>query len=80
MTPTYRWVTNERRDGGTDVWKLFFGNRLMYSVTYLGRGRGGGPMRWRAQDHRTVERVEDMPEFPDIDEAKAWVDTIVRLS
>lgn len=80
MTPTYRWIPNERVDGGTDVWKLVVDRRLQYSITYLGRGRGGGPMRWKVQDHTRIEALNDIPEFHDLDGAKAWVDTIVRLS
>ncbi len=81
MTPTYKWVGNERKDGGTDVWKLVIDRRLRYSITYLGRaGRGCmGPMRWKVQDHKDVEGPNDIPEFNDLNEAKAWVETVVRL-
>ena len=79
MTPTYNWVGNERKDGGTEVWKLIIDRRLRYSITYLGRGRGRGPMRWKVQDHRDVEGPNDIPEFNDLDEAKAWVEAIITL-
>jgi hypothetical protein len=81
VTPTYKWVGNERKDGGTDVWKLVIDRRLRYSITYLGRaGRGCmGPMRWKVQDHKDVEGPNDIPEFNDLNEAKAWVETVVRL-
>jgi hypothetical protein len=79
MTPTYKWVGNERKDGGTDVWKLIIDRRLAYSITYLGRGRGRGPMRWKVQNHRFVEFADDIPEFSDLNEAKAWVEAVVRL-
>jgi hypothetical protein len=82
MTPTYKWVGNERKDGGTDVWKLIIDRRLRYSITYLGRTRaafGGGHMRWKVQDHSIVEGPNDIPEFSDLDEAKAWVLTIITL-
>jgi hypothetical protein len=83
MTPTYKWVGNERKDGGTDVWKLIIDRRLRYSITYLGRTRAANwkdtKMRWKVQDHRDVEGTNDIPEFLDLDEAKAWVLTIITL-
>ena len=79
MTPTYNWVGRERNDGLIEVWKLFIDRRLRYSITYLGRGRGRGPMRWKVQDHSNVEGNNDIPEFSDLDEAKAWVEAVVRL-
>jgi len=72
----YRWLTTD--DGAT--WKLVIDRRLWYSITYLGRGRGGGPMRWKVQDHRQVEGLNDLPEFDDLDKAKAWVMALVRLT
>jgi hypothetical protein len=82
MSRTFNWVGKERNDGGIDVWKLFIDRRLAYSITYLGRTRvafGGGHMRWKVQDHSTVEGPNDIPEFNDLDEAKAWVEAVVRL-
>lgn len=79
MTPTYKWVGKERNDGHIEVWKLFIDRQLAYSITYLGRHRGFGPMRWKVQDHGNVEGPNDIPEFNDLDEAKAWVETVVRL-
>ena len=55
-------------------------NRKLFEVAYLGRGRGGGPMRWKVYDHRYwVDNPEDIPEFAHVDEAKAWVETIITL-
>ncbi len=81
MTPTYNWVGKERNDGHIEVWKLVIDRRLRYSITYLGRaGRGCmGPMRWKVQDHKDVEGPNDIPEFNDLNEAKAWVLTIITL-
>jgi hypothetical protein len=83
VTPTYKWVGNERKDGGTDVWKLIIDRRLRYSITYLGRTRAANwadtKMRWKVQNHSIVEFAEDIPEFFDLDEAKAWVEAVVRL-
>jgi hypothetical protein len=81
MTPTFNWVGRERNDGGIDVWKLFVNRHLRYSITYLGRaGRGCmGPMRWKVQDHINEEAANAVPEFSNLDEAKAWVETVVRL-
>lgn len=79
MTPTYTWQENDHGD----VVKLFIDRKLRYSITYLGRTHvafGGGPMRWKVQDHSNVEGLNDIPEFHDIEQAKAWVDTVVRLS
>ena len=79
-----RWVT---RDEGR-TWKLYvdtlaydlkINTRYLYSITYLGRGRGGGPMRWKVQDHSNVEGPNDIPEFNSLDEAKAWVEAIITL-
>jgi hypothetical protein len=36
-------------------------------------------MRWKVQDHKDVEGPNDIPEFNDLNEAKAWVETVVRL-
>lgn len=54
--------------------------RRLFEVKYLGRGRGGGPMRWKAYDRRYwVDDPQDIPEFSYLDEAKAWVEAVVRL-
>ena len=54
--------------------------RKMFDVMYLGRYRGGGPQRWKVQDRRYwIDNPEDIPEFAHSYEAKAWVDTVVRL-
>ena len=82
MTPTFNWVGRERNDGLIEVWKLFIDRRLQYSITYLGRTRvafGGGHMRWKVQDHKDVEGHNDIPEFNSLDEAKAWVTSIITL-
>jgi hypothetical protein len=36
-------------------------------------------MRWKVQNHRNVEGPNDIPEFHDLDEAKAWVLAINTL-
>lgn len=72
------WSSNH--DGS--VWKLVVDRRLRYSITYLGRTQvafGGGQMRWKVQNHRNVEGPNDIPEFHDLDEAKAWVLAINTL-
>ena len=73
------WTSNH--DGST--WKLVIDRRLRYSITYLGRTQvafGGGQMRWKVLDHRRyVESLNDIPEFHDLDEAKAWVLAINTL-
>jgi hypothetical protein len=89
-----KWVGNERKDGGTDVWTLHgnvsdgnlgYARRKLFDIAYLGRTHvafGGGHMRWQVYDRRywVDEYLEQIPEFPDVEEAKAWVDTVVRLS
>lgn len=75
-----RWITH---DGGF-THKLIVNNahRYSHSITYLGRTQvafGGGRMRWKVQDHRNVEGPNDIPEFPNLDEAKAWVLAITTL-
>ena len=55
--------------------------RRLFEVKYLGRGRGGGPMRWKVTDRRYwIDEPEDIPEFAHVHEAKAWVDSVVRLA
>lgn len=58
-------------------------NRRMFELQYLGRTRvafGGGHMRWKVYDRRYwIDDPADIPEFFDLDEAKAWVDAVVRL-
>jgi hypothetical protein len=44
-------------------------NRKLFEIAYLGRGRGGGRMRWKIQDRRYWV---DIPEFAHVHEAKAW--------
>ena len=54
--------------------------RDMFVIRYLGRGRGGGPMRWKVYERRYwIDNPEDIPEFAHVHEAKAWVETVVRL-
>lgn len=78
MTDSHRWMEHQ----GGAVWKLVINRRLRYSITYLGRTRvafGGGHMRWKVQDHSIVEGTNDIPEFSNLDEAKAWVTSIITL-
>jgi hypothetical protein len=57
--------------------------RRLFELQYLGRTRvalGGGYERWKVYDRRYwVDEPQDIPEFLDLDEAKAWVDAVVRL-
>jgi hypothetical protein len=55
--------------------------RKLFQIQYLGRGRGPrGLMRWKVYDKRYwVDDPQDIPEFLDLDEAKAWVLTIITL-
>ena len=54
--------------------------RRLFEVKYLGRGRGGGPLRWKVTDRRYwIDNPEDIPEFAHVHEAKAWVETIITL-
>ena len=57
--------------------------RKLFDVMYMGRTQvafGGGRMRWKVYDRRYwVDEPEDIPEFAHVHEAKAWVDTVVRL-
>ena len=78
-----------RTDNDGETWKLVArvaGSdnrpivRKLFEVAYLGRGRGGGPQRWKVIDRRYwIDNPEDIPEFAHVHEAKAWVDTVVRL-
>jgi hypothetical protein len=80
-----KWHT---RDDG-ETWTLsgdckgsdtFIVNRRLFEVKYLGRGRGGGPLRWKVTDRRYwIDNPEDIPEFNSLDEAKAWVLSIITL-
>lgn len=96
MIPTeLEWVGNNRKDGGSDVWTLHgvvrvansppLVQRKLFDIAYLGRTRvafGGGHMRWQVYDRRywVDDYLEHTPEFHSLDEAKAWVETIVRLT
>jgi hypothetical protein len=54
--------------------------RRLFEIKYLGRGRGGGPQRWKVYDKRYwVDDPQDIPEFAHVYEAKAWVEAVVRL-
>jgi hypothetical protein len=78
-----------RTDNDGELWTLIgdckgsdaiIVNRKLFEVAYLGRGRGRGPMRWKVTDRRYwIDNPEDIPEFDHVHEAKAWVDTVVRL-
>lgn len=81
---------NTRNDGETWTLSGFvsgsdskFVLRKMFDVMYLGRTQvafGGGRERWKVQDRRYwIDNPEDIPEFAHVHEAKAWVDTVVRL-
>jgi hypothetical protein len=59
-------------------------NRKMFDLRYLGLTRAANwkdrKKRWKAQDFRYwVDNQQDIPEFLDLDEAKAWVLTIITL-
>lgn len=57
--------------------------RKLFDVTYLGRTQvafGGGREHWKVYDRRYwIDDPEDIPEFAHSYEAKAWVDSVVRL-
>jgi hypothetical protein len=58
--------------------------RRLFEIKYLGRTKGASwgerKMRWKAHDRRYwVDNPQDIPEFLDLDEAKAWVLTIITL-
>lgn len=57
--------------------------RRLFEIRYLGRTRvafGGGHERWQVYDRRYwVDDPQDPPEFKHVHEAKAWVDTVVRI-
>ncbi len=54
--------------------------RKLFEIQYLGRGRGGGPQRWKVYDRRYwIDDPQDIPEFKHVHEAKAWVEAVVRL-
>jgi hypothetical protein len=37
-------------------------------------------MRWKVDYHKDVEDVRDIPEFDDLDKAKAWATALARFS
>lgn len=80
MTTTIKWDVNDRGD----IWRLYIDRKLCFSLTYLGLDRAANwadrKQRWKVQDHTQVEGANDIPEFDDCYAAKAWVDTIVRLT
>lgn len=57
--------------------------RKLFDVMYMGRTQvafGGGRERWKVYDRRYwIDDPEDIPEFAHSYEAKAWVDSVVRL-
>jgi hypothetical protein len=70
-------VTDPGNRGWLDI------RRKLFELQYLGRTQvafGGGHMRWKAYDRRYwIDEPQDIPEFLDLDEAKAWVEAVVRL-
>lgn len=62
---------------------LFISRRKLFDVLFLGRTQvafGGGVERWRAYDRRYwVAGSVDLSEVSSLEEAKAWVDAVVRL-
>ena len=73
------WTLSGFVSGADNQFRL----RKMFDVTYMGRtlvAFGGGRMRWKIQDRRYwIDNPEDIPEFNDLDEAKAWVLSIITL-
>lgn len=57
--------------------------RKLFELQYLGRTQvafGGGHERWKVYDRRYwIDDPQDIPEFKHVHEAKAWVDSVVRL-
>ena len=75
----YVWLS--LNDGQT--WRLVVDRRLRASISYLGRTQvafGGGRMRWKVDYHKDVQDVNDIPEFDDVDKAKAWAIALARMS
>lgn len=81
-----RWV--QTNDNKWSLWSDveeygYTTRRVIFTIEYVGRERvafGGGPMRWRVTDrHPLAECRMPQTEFGDLDEAKAWVNAIVRL-
>ena len=85
-----RWHTTDQGAtwtlyGAVDNGARLLGDRKLFDILYLGRTHvafGGGHMRWQVYDlrHWADSYLERIPEFKHIHEAKAWVDTTVRLT
>lgn len=85
-----KWHTTDQ----DETWALYgavangerlLGERKLFDILYLGRTHvafGGGHMRWQPIDLRfwVDSYPEQIPEFKHLDEAKAWVETVVRLT
>ncbi len=73
------WLLTAIVAGSDKLWV----RRKLFEVTYLGRTQvafGGGRERWKVYDRRYwIDDPEDIPEFAHSYEAKAWVDSVVRL-
>lgn len=57
--------------------------RKLFDLMYMGRTQvafSGSRERWKVYDRRYwIDDPEDIPEFASVHEAKAWVDSVVRL-
>jgi hypothetical protein len=73
------WTLSGFISGSNNKWV----RRKLFDLMYLGRTQvafGGRHDRYRVIDRRYwVDNPQDIPEFLDLDEAKAWVDAVVRL-
>jgi len=73
------WTLSGFISGSDNKWV----RRKLFDVMYLGRTQvafGGGHERWQVIDRRYwVDEPQDIPEFKHVYEAKAWVDSVVRL-
>lgn len=78
-----KWI--ESKDGA--VWSLYATNlsgSLMYTITYLGLGRGANwsdrKMRWKVRNVKAPDSEDYILDVVTVDEAKAAVLAIARLS
>lgn len=74
------WTLSGFISGSDNRWV----RRKLFDVMYMGRTQvafGGGVERWKVYDRRYwIDDPEYIPVFAHSYEAKAWVDTVVRLS
>jgi hypothetical protein len=73
------WILSGFISGSDNRWV----RRKLFELIYLGRTQvafGGGHERWKVYDRRYwIDDPQDIPKFKHLHEAKAWVDSVVRL-